>query len=211
MRIGGAAGATALAILLFLLDKEVENVAWWVFYPGMAACAVVIGLALLGDRVSLRSPVVLKRPNRAEHRVSGGLASTRPDPYEKANALQREWQGQKRVAVARISEELEKADQVLGNPELDYFLAEHTLTHPAWDEHAERLIEADLMALHKTVRAAYRAVDALESHGVQRGMVTSKGRKIAKVDRQMREQAQVAVREAIEALDEAQVPPPKWQ
>jgi len=76
----------------------------------------------------------------------------------------------------------------------------HELSDRKWKEHGEKLVE--FPNLHKRVRTAYIAIDALNNRGIRRDVVLSGGRPTTIIDGDRRREAREAIAAAIGALDE---------
>lgn len=76
----------------------------------------------------------------------------------------------------------------------------HELAVGKWKEHGEKLVE--LPHLHKRVRTAYIAIDALNNRGIRRHVVLSGGRPTTVMDGDRRREAREAITAAIGALEE---------
>jgi hypothetical protein len=102
------------------------------------------------------------------------------------------------VAVARISEELEAARDVLESTDAGRFFANHEIAADQWVRYGETLVRSP--PLHQSVRAAYRKIDALNNRGIRRDVTTSRGERTALIDSGRAEEALQAIREALVEL-----------
>jgi hypothetical protein len=102
------------------------------------------------------------------------------------------------VAVARISEELEAARDVLESADADLFFVHHEIATDQWGRYGETLVRTP--TLHQSVRLAYRKIDALNNRGIKRDVVTSRGEKTTLIDADRANEARQAIVEALGEL-----------
>ncbi len=105
----------------------------------------------------------------------------------------------RRLALSEICEELEAAKGVLNGPQMSRFFVKHKLATFKWERYGPVLAASDT-SLHKEVRPAYRAMDAVNKRGIQRGFVAG-GEKTVLLDSTLVDEAREAVDAALSALD----------
>jgi len=133
---------------------------------------------------------------RRELDIAGPAAPPGGESPDRTSELAAEQQ----LARSEIEEELEAAHDVLYGPNRARFFAHHDLATFKWERYGPVIGAAD-PALHKRLRAAYRAMDAVNNRGVTRGVVTSGGRDTALLDGQLMENAQDALDRALKTLE----------
>ena len=101
------------------------------------------------------------------------------------------------LAVARISEELEAAEDVLQSHDVERFFVRHTLAVVQWEKYGDALVGHP--ELHREARAAYRAIDAMNNRGAARVRTVGGGMSVT-VDQRRSDEAVRAIQHALMAM-----------
>ncbi len=109
----------------------------------------------------------------------------------------------RQLALSEISEEVEAAHGVLDGPRMDRFFVKYELATWKWEKYGP-ILAATNPVLHKEIRGAYRAMDALNNRGIERGLTTSRGEQTTTVDSTLRQEAEAAINGALTALGAAE-------
>lgn len=111
---------------------------------------------------------------------------------------------EQQLAISEISEEVEAAHGVLNGPQMARFFVQHELATFKWERYGPVLAASD-PALHKSVRGAYRAMDALNNRGITRNVTTSQGEPTTLLDADLVQAAREGVDATLAALEPSQV------
>lgn len=192
MSVGGAAVVSAIVGSVTGLGRP------WSFL-----LAAGVFLVFLGGSVEVLSRR-LPRQQAGAPSLPAPASAPAPkadDPFRRAEALRQTHETkQLRLALSQIAGELEEAQHVLTDGDAPQFFLNHFLPDERWKQQGNRLIDAGLTELHKTVRAAYREINAMNNRGITRDVV-SRGRPTTLLDGQRVQAARDAVAAALEALD----------
>lgn len=158
-----------------------------VFLAALWLLIALAGIALILTSEPVKQPLLAAL--RRELNAVGGEVATTPPPDRAANL---------RLAIAELAEELEAARHVLTSHDAGEFFMRHQLAVVKWEQHGAKIVgDADL---HKTVRAAYRAIDAVNNRGITRGLVAG-NRRTTMVDPTRSNEALEAIGKALSALE----------
>jgi hypothetical protein len=186
------------AAVLFTADPGTSTQAQ-VAVPLLSGAIALVMAFLVVLAVQLASaPVAQRNEARARARqlaLEAATQATDPGVLEK----ERERKSELRVAIARISEELEHTRSVLGSSNRAFFI-DYRLATVRWEEYGSELADRGYLDAHKAARKAYRLIDEVnrsasrewDSYGDVAG---------ATIDETKANQARNAISPALAALE----------
>jgi hypothetical protein len=194
--IAGAIPLIASIVIPATFDGSVYLISLWILM-------FLLGLVLVLTSEPVKKPLVtyLRRelaiPNApVQPAPTPAPAATRTAEAPAANPAE----VSRLLAVNEIAEELEAAGGVLNGPKRDQFFVSHELAANKRVKYGPVIATTD-PPLHKALRGAYRAMDAVNNRGVRRGLVTSNGQPTTLLDGDLIQEARQAVEEALEAIE----------
>ena len=171
--------------------------------PAAFACFFLAGAWLLWLYAEPGVVSALARKVAAENQADQAGELEQQVELARLRADEQRERSERQLALAQIAEELEICQDALSGHDAQTFFVNYDLPVHRWNEHGQRLIDAGALDLHRKVRKAYRAINAVNDRGVRRGLVTGRtNRPTTQIDTARASEALSAIRDALAALGE---------